>query len=296
MINQVENRNVNHEPDAGVLHAPPPPVKKKKKAQPPKLPPKVEVIAFPPGRFHPTGGATVKELTETPCEEPKVGYGTTGFKDPAVRKLESDIAFMTRLLDGDFDRLEAAFTGWAPADGILSMQDILWAADSTDCAQSGLRDVARLIKNDPRLFNIINADGNIGITRTEIQACRKLLEDELRVKTAGLSAGPAPQVSGTTPAAAGSTAQPIVPSVLPGLDGAIENLGSTINSVQQQMSELTNQLTGDAKADAKIQGQITQLNTKLQMLLNLQASLLTMMSNVAKLWSETSMNAVRNMK
>lgn len=295
MINQLENRNVNHQPTDAVMHDPP--VKKKKKAQPPKLPPPpLEVIAFPPGRFDRSGdaGAKVKDLIDTPCDEPKIGYASQPAKDPAVIKLESDIAFMNQLLDGDFDRLEAAFTGWAASDGILSMQDILWAAESTDCAP-GLRDLALKIKQDPRLFNIINADGNIGITRAEILACRKQLEEELKVKAAGFGSGPPPQVGATS--VSGSTpAQPIVPSRLPGLDGAIENLGSTINSVQQQMSELTNQLTGDAKADAKIQGQITQLNTKLQMLLNLQASLLTMMSNVAKLWAETSMNAVRNMK
>lgn len=244
---------------------------------------------------------------KTPPKDEGKGYSAP--KDPAVIKLEDEIAFMTQLEGGDFDRLEAKFKGGdIHPDGKLSKQDVAWAADNTEIPQA-LRDVAKRMVNDPRLFNIIDKNNDGLITRDEILACITDLKGKLSIANGALSSAPPAQVGATASTAAAATATdgpkvtvpntnfpPITPSRQSGIEGAIENLSSTANSVQDQITTLTNQLTGDTKADQAVASKIAQLNTKLQMLMNLQSSLITMMSNIAKLWSETSMNAIRNMK
>lgn len=270
-----------------------------------------EVMAFADPRrerlFAAAGTSRLRHLEESPLAA-ACGYAASP-KDPERLQQEKDLDFVKQMLMGAFDLLETKYTGWAASDGKLSRQDLNYAADDAGLAQ-GLRDLALQLKADPRLFNVIDADSDGTLTRAELTAYRKKLEGQLQSEPTT----PTEPVTGQDQAAATGTPSsgtpsstatqattsppftPIVPSKTPGLEGAIENLGSTINSVQQQMTDLTNQLTGDSKADAKVQGQITQLNTKLQMLMNLQSSLLTMMSNVSKLWSETAMNAIRNMK
>ncbi len=281
--------------------------KKVPSAPPPKVtPPPVKHVETAPAPQVDRRLDDCEQLVDEPRPNPVPGYtppcplAAPAVKDNETLSKEADLAFLKDFMLGDFDWLESHFGGWGGEnDGKLSRQDINWAAADVNL-RSSAREAAARFKSNPRLFNVIDADKDGNITRDEIAAYRKQLEAELALS----APTPTPGATATRGAAAATATNPVgdansvttIRSSLPGLEGAVENLGYAINSVQGQMTDLTNQLTGDAKADAKISGQISMLQTRLQMLLNAQSSLLTMMSNVAKMWSETQNNAIRNMK
>jgi len=86
------------------------------------------------------------------------------------------------------------------------------------------------------------------------------------------------------------------PSGKSGVEGASENLANGVDWLQQQIMDLSNYAQQHPEEANALQGRITILNNQMQAMLNMQNQLMTMMSNMSKMFSDIAMNAIRNMR
>lgn len=107
------------------------------------------------------------------------------------------------------------------------------------------------------------------------------------------------QTTPTEPPAAPAAVDPAasvprpIPSTLPGVDGALENLGNQADYIAKQMEAVANDPNMEQGLKAAT---MTKLQQQQQSAMNMMNQLMQMMSNTSKAWSEIAMNSVRNIK
>ncbi len=246
------------------------------------------------------------------------------FSQRELDKAKKDRDFLSQFENGDFDLIESrygGFLGGGKNDGKLSRGD-LEAAAKDDSLPAATRELAKQMVNDPRLFNVMDVNNDGLVTRDEILALRKTTDAKIvrlegtTTKALGETGG-AEGTTGTTGAAGtagtagtggtasgdatgGSTgastgtgeSHTLPPTSLPGLPGAMDRVGKGIDAIMGELGDLPNK----GLSEAEMNRQSTLLNQRLQALINLQQNMMTMVSNLAKMYAEISSNAIRNMK
>ncbi len=228
------------------------------------------------------------KLTQTQALQ-RAGYADTD--PPEIKELKSELEVLNKLdLESYFDLIERNFTGWAAPDGILSRHDLECAANDTTI-DANARELASKLLNS-RMFTLIaGADGNI--SREELVAYRKQVQAQLDGKTVSNGALPEPAMQQLGTLTSTASALTATQQAATG-DRALERLGNAIDTLQQRLAQLASEASDKPEDAAKKQAEIAKLNGQLQVLLNLQTTISTMLSNVAKMWSDISSNALRN--
>lgn len=224
-------------------------------------------------------------------------------------RANSDRDFLSRFENGEFDLIESRYgdlLGWGKGDAKLSRGDLEWAAKDNSLSASA-RDLANQILKDPRLFNLMDSNSDGLITRVEIQALRETTEAKIE-KLEGTSStamgatggtggtdgsqAPAGATGGDRSVSGGSATDGLPPTTMTGMPGAMDRVSKGIDAIMQEIADLPNQ----GLSEAKMNTASALLNQRLQALINLQQNMMTMVSNLSKMYAEISSNAIRNMK
>ncbi len=225
----------------------------------------------------------------------------------------------TESLMGDFSALVALKIPGRPGESALSMDNIRAVANDPFRTPSERAAAQRLIDNPEILAKFMKGDDKASLSDClsiveGLRAERKAIKDQVtaevkaerNVPTPGVGTTTSPITGGTTPnpgetTPPGATTPPAPgadipkppPSTLPGIDGALENLGNSADHLVKQMEAIANDPNMEAGLKA---AKMAQLQAKQQSVMNMLSQLSQMMSNTAKLWSDIAMNSVRNIK
>lgn len=283
-----------HAPNTRAPVPPPPPRPTGNTSAPPPPPSSGSSNAPPP---NPTGCARQ-------AAQPDPNY-----VDPKAKQLSNDAALV--------EAYQGGIWNIGANDGLLSIEDVKNAAQNP-ALPKGVREAAiRLLGEMDTLANLKGPDGLI--SRGAIANYVK--NENTKGPKVGTSENPATGTAGPviTPPAAGSTpgadtspgtggtpAPPTTNVPAPGssqpvsgnqtLDGAASNVGTAMDKIQAEITRLANESATSPEKAAANNGLIMKLQNQYQSLANLQNQLQTMVSNMTKLFSEISMNAIRNIR
>ena len=212
-------------------------------------------------------------------------------------------------------------------DGKINMANIEDAAK--DPSSRGYQ-AARLLLDNPRLFSLIDADGDdlltegelrafIAATKGEIQAMEKQAQ-ESAASTNGTNGPPPSDSSNTARPPGGSSTNPpkesgtsetdlekkfkeMTPIPAPSndktLDGAAANMNNLLGWTESEisrLSELYGQAEGNTKLQKEIETRMNELTRRAQSIASMMNQIMTMLSNISKMQSDIAMNSIRNMK
>lgn len=251
-------------------------------------------------------------------------------QDPEYTKLLSQIAFFEGIERG-FHAIDAQFGGafWSGLrDGKIDIGNIEAAA--RDSSSSG-HEVAKKLLQSPELLSKLDRNSDGLYTKEELQAVLDELKSAKATmeKDARAAASPpaAPQAGGSTsaPPTGGEQTPPVTTAPTPGTEarngeeseyqfktadleirpfrssatGTGELLADSMGHVQSEIERLTNLkakalAAGKPEDAAKIDVQINKMNMCLQMVMSAMQQQQTMLSNIAKMWSDMAMTAIRN--
>lgn len=273
------------------------------------------------------------------------GYAKDPVDEVKQTKEYKDLKFETDALQDSLDSnaffwLEEAYArnGASAGDGIIHIDEILWAADQV-CGDRNtdpsVQNFARFLAQHRELFSRIDANGDRMISRQEVtsfiaagKAKMKELEDAARGKPSvnldrAASSNQSDQVPATGTSGSGATgatgaggtngptegdrvaaeikageAPRPPPSKLGGLEGASENMSNMLGWAEGEFDRLTALMgkASDPGAQKMIEQKLNQLSRLMQALTAMQNQIMTMMSNLSKMYSDIAMNAIRNMR
>lgn len=269
-------------------------------------------------------GGTPPPTSTAPAPPPKPSAdakdcGASGSEyaiDKALADLNADPAYREKwewqeglgALQSEFAELEAKW-GKGGADGLMSWDDIKWAALNRDRGtSSGALKLADFLYANHELFKSIDGDGDGLISLSEIKGRMRSLQKEMHEleKTAKDAAGAKTEEkktddkktgnggsSGTTPP--GENPLELTPFVSDKTE-PMERTTDAISHMQGEIDRLTIELTkttdpGKLKA---IEAQITKATMVMQTLMSSMQQMQQLMSNIAKMWSDMAMAAIRN--
>jgi hypothetical protein len=254
-------------------------------------------------------------------------------QDPEYQKVVSQLAFFEDIEQGFF-AIDAQFGGWFGSglrDGIIDIGNIE-AAAKDPCAPG--YEAARKLLQHPELLARLDRDSNGLFTKEELWTFiadlkqRKLtMEKEARAQAMPPAPPPSPSASGTPPPPdAGGRPPPETstsstqgteakegqepPYEFKASDLEIRPFRSTatdtgdlladaMGHVQSEIERLTELkakalAAGKPEDAAKIDAKIAKMNMCFQMVMSAMQQHQTMMSNIAKMWNDMAMTAIRN--
>jgi hypothetical protein len=308
---------------------PPPPVVV---APPPPPPPPVTVAPLPPPPPQtltpppPPPPVMVAPPPPKPDVEGEIKKKLDA--DPQYQGTSKQLDLLDKSLDA-FTFTEAHYGGFIGGtnDGKLDKGNIEAALKHDPIELGGskmppeMREALRAVWNNPELkakiLAMMDAKGGLITLQDLIQmrdGLRKAKTDTESQVRAGVTGQQPPTQSAPPTSGTGDTKRPpsdwkepdikpFPPSKQPGTGGAIENLSNATTALQGQIDSMANELAEAMSANPRDEAKIQKLNTaiakaqqSLQMLVNLQKSLMEMLSNLTKMWSDIAKTAINNMR
>jgi hypothetical protein len=212
-------------------------------------------------------------------------------------------------IESDFAVIDA-HTGFITGDGTVTLEN-LRALAADPLADSEAKAAANRLLNDIPVWNAIAKGDNVAGTHdaTEfienLKAKLKETKDAVRAEVKGEVGAPSksPNASGgTTPnqaEGAGQLFKAPALSTKPGMEGAVENIQNTLNSIGDAMGDLTAKLADPnlSTADrAKLQASYNQLQQLQSMLMEMFKQLQEAIANTVKMYADVAQNSIRNMR
>lgn len=254
-------------------------------------------------------------------------------QDPDYQQILSELDFFKGIEDG-FYAIDAQFGGtlWSGLrDGKIDIGNIQDAA--ADASSPGYAAAQKLLQN-PKLLSKLDSDGDgcyskaeLSKVITDLKTTKTQKETDARAAASPPPPAPAPGGTAPPPLPPGGKPPGPTPSPTPGsgdsappdtaeeykfnpadleikqfkssATGTGELLADSLGHVQSEIERLTDLkakalAAGKPEDAAKIDVQINKMNMCLQMVMSSMQQNQTMLSNIAKMWSDMAMTAIRN--
>lgn len=239
--------------------------------------------------------------------------------DPEYQKLKAKEAALAQA-QLDFATVDG-ITFLGKDDGIVTIQELRSLAEDP-LRDEAIRNAAQRLLNNTALWNELAKNLSDGVVDNKVGTAdvMRLIEDtaaklkgmreETRTDIRGevgaavaANAAQAPGAAGGSGASAAAGGSPLFRSptlsAKPGMEGAVENINNTLQSIGNEIADISMQLTNSKLTPEDRQALQNKYNDLLQlqgMLTNMFKQLQEAIASMIKMYSDVAMNSVRNMK